>query len=363
MNLRFFVHDVLTMERLGELDPKSFAFNDPVWGYGELKMVHTFSRGNTGRLKRLTRPDEVAIFVKDGQNYLWGGIVDFREYQAPTTSVQINAHHWKSWFYTRLMKDKLIKTAYDKYSMAYDLVDFACAATEKGVPKISRMRTLAGQTGQYTVQPMWTIGQALDSFGQRDGGFEWSIGFRDNSQTGLPELLFELWAVGAERSSRPTLFLDQTKSTNNVKIGQWREDATERRSRVFATGDGEWPDQLVVPDEDPELKSGRILLRESASNYSGVIRAETLFDHARAERVARSLPQQAIPMSHPVDQPDIKTYRAGDRARARISDEWIGDLDISGIRIVDRAVSKEIGSATTATVLLDFSDIKAVTAK
>ena len=54
---------------------------------------------------------------------------------------------------------------------------------------------LSGLVREYTVEPWWSVGYALDTFAQRDGGFEWDVLLRDNAQTGLPELYVELYPV------------------------------------------------------------------------------------------------------------------------------------------------------------------------
>lgn len=356
--LEFHVHEILTHKPIGRLDPSAFAFNEPVWGAGEFNGSVTIPAGkDVTSLKRRTIPDQVELYITQGSTYHWGGIINYRSRKPGTQTLSIKAQHWKAWLYTRIYPGKLVYASRDQYQMAYDLWDFA--ANDVGCPTLFRSSGLSGTLRQFTVEPFKSVGQLLDEFGSRDGGFEWSVSIRLGAQTGLPEPFLELWEQGAERSQRSALFLDQKTTHNNISVGDIAEDATERRPRVWATGDGGWPDQLFVKDEDPELATNTILLREAASNYGGVVLAATLFDHARSDRVARNVPLSTIPVDHPVDQPNIKDYRVGDRARLRINDEW-ENIDLRGVRIVDRAVSKQGGQATIATVLLDLTDVKDV---
>lgn len=353
-DIEFHVHEVLTHEPIGRLDPKNYKFNDPIWGAGALEFEVAIPKGkNVSSLKRRTMPDQVEIFVMDGEHFLWGGILNWRARTPGTKVLKCKAQHWKGWFYTRLVPDRWLREQ-DDWQMVYELWDFA--ANDKGTPALYRGGTDRGIISQFTVEPFWSVGQALDNFGGRDNGFEWSIGFRKGSQTGLPEMFLELWTPGQTRGRPNLLFLDQSESTNRISVGDIEEDATERRPRVWATGEGTYPDQPRTLDEDPELKNDTILLRESVSNHSGVIETPTLFNHARSERLARNIPMTVLPIDHPYNKPHIRDYRSGDRARLRIRDEW-DDIDIPGIRIIDRAVNKAEKGMPIATVQLDLTDV------
>ena len=351
--ISFAVHHVLTGARLGELDPKEFSFNTPLWGGGSAELKLTLSK-NPDVLKRRTTPDGVALYIKEGSQYLWGGPITSRTKTPGKPEITTKAQHWKSWLYTRLIKDKWFRVQ-DQYAMAWELLAFA--TNDYGTPDIVLGSYLSGLVREYTVAPWWSVGYALDTFAQRDGGFEWDVLLRDNSQTGLPELYVELYEAGQERSLRPTLMLDSTDSTNSISVGPIPEDASERRPRVWATGEGQWPEQPVSKDDDPELVSNTILLRETVTNYQSVSTLATLFDHARAERLARNLPQSKVSVTHPSNQPGLTSYRVGDRARFKVKDEWF-DFDHKGVRVVDKSISKSVSEPVQCTVVLDLTDIR-----
>lgn len=353
-DLKFMVHEALTHEPIGQLDPKAYGFNDPVWGGGSLEMTLTIptSKG-VQSLKDRTRPDEVELFVLQDDTFLWGGPINFRSRRPGSKELTVKAQHWKSWFYTRLVPDKWFREV-DEFDMIFELWDFAL--DDYGTPQMIRGTGTSGKIRQFTVDPFWSVGKALDSFGQRDGGFEWSLGFRSGSQTGLPEIFLELWEPGAARGLNSLLFLDVGESQNKIAVGEIPEDATEKRPRVWSTGEGGWPAQPFTKDEDPALKDGGILLREEMIN-SNATEMDTLFDQARAERLKRNNPLSILPVDHPHTRPNVKDYRSGDRARLRIRDEWT-DMDLRGVRIVDRAISKKPGSSTIATVQLDLADVR-----
>lgn len=351
--IKFYVHDVLTGASLGELDPKEYSFNTPLWGGGSAELVNTLTT-NPDVLKRKTTPDGVALYIKEGSQYLWGGPINSRTKTPGKPELKLKAQHWKAWFYTRLVKDKWFRVK-DQYAMAWELI--AYATNDYGTPKVIVGSYTSGLSREFTVEPWWSVGQALDTFGQRDGGFEWDVLLRDNSQTGLPEVYVELYPLGQERSSRPTLMLNSTDSTNRISVGDIPEDASEKRSRVWTTGEGQWPEQPTSKDEDPNLSGNTVLLRETVTNYQSVSTLATLFDHARSERIARSLPQSKVSVTHPIDQPSITSYRVGDRARLRVKDEWF-DFDFKGVRVTDKAISKHLGQPSQSTVVLDLTDIR-----
>lgn len=354
MTFHFKVFGALNNLPRGELDPSAWKFNDPIWkgGSAELTLAIPY---DVASLKRRTEPDAVQLAILEDDKYLWAGPINLRGRASGAGKINIKAQHWKSWLYTRLIPQKWFRTQ-DKFAMAYELIDFA--VNDFGCPKIIHGSTLSGNPAQeFTINPFWSVGQALDSFAQRDDGFEWTINFRSNSITGLLELYLELFQPGEERGYRPTLLLDASDTQNRINLGELKEDATERRPRVFALNDGQWPDVLVVSDTDPALKNGGILLRESSSSYQGVVLAPTLFSQARSERIARTVPMQDLAVDHPVDQPKVSSYRAGDRARLKIKDDW-EDTDIRGVRISDRVVTKTSGKDAIATVMLDLTDIK-----
>lgn len=354
-DFKFHVYEVLSNEPIGRLDPAAWSFNDPVEGAGSMEMTIAIPSGkDVTSLKRKTAPDKVQCLVTLGNRIMFGGPINFRTRTPGSQYLTVKVQHWKAWYYTRLFNTRRIYKG-DERAIARSLMSFAIS--DKGTPRLSWAVKDVGKQRELTVEPWWSVGEAMDKMQARDDCYEWSIGLRFNSQTGLPEQFLELWDQGQSRAAPSLLFLDHTQSTNKIAIGEMPEDATERRPRVWATGDeDEAGKQPVAKDEDPALADGDVLLRESVTSWSGVTNPATLFDHARRERMQRNEPMTTLPVDHPYDQPKVTDYRSGDRARLRIKDAW-DDLDIPGVRIIDRAISKQQGGYPTATVLLDLLDI------
>lgn len=354
--IQFLVAGVLSNEEMGFIEPYDFKFNDPVWGAGsmDLKVSIPRGKGQVEALKRRTQPDLVAVYAVSNGVILAGGPLNYRQRVPGSPTLDLKVQSWKGWTYDRLYTDRVIKTNYDQSQMAIDILNFM--QKEPGTPAVLLPAKLEERKRDFTIEPGWSIGKTLDSFGERDGGFEWTIRSRFGPN-GI-EHYAVLYEHGALRSGRAMLMLDASKSTNKINVGNLTEDASERRARIWGAGEGTYPDIELVKDEDPTLKDGEILLRESYMSWSGVVLAKTLFDHARAERVLRNIPLQTVSVEHPAFQPDIRFYQSGDRARLRITDQWEA-IDLVGARITDRTISRNKTSITTATVALDLTDVRA----
>lgn len=355
---RFFVHDVLTQEPLGELVPTSFAFNNPIYGAGQLECALTLPRNSSAltTIKHQTRPDRVALYVVDNGVYLWGGPVNYRDpYGADLT---LKAQHWKAWFYDLFWPFPNRGTIDDEFRLFLGLLNEMIHQRPHGMPALVLPRHRSGVSRRFTIQQGWSYGQAFDNLSSRDGGTEWSIGFRTSSQTGWPELLFEVWKQGQVRSGgRVNIEFDENDTTNRVEVSHIPEDATQRRSRVWAAGDGQ--PATFAKDDDPFLRRGGQLLRESWTTWSGVTRKSTLASHARRERRLSMETITELKAELPGNNPDLHTYRPGDRARVRINDGWTS-INKIGVRITDRAVSQSQGEDLKALLVLDMLDVKAV---
>jgi hypothetical protein len=366
MALKFNVHDVLTDKYLGSIDPVSYSFNDPINGNGQFTGAVTIPHdpGPVATLKARTLPDAVALYILDGNTYIWGGIINYRDRKPGVNVLNIQAQHWRAWYFDRLISAKAgyFYSNQDWWTIARSLMNLA--QTEgggpAGCPSISYDTTAVfGTSGDLTMTPGMSIGSAMDDIANRDNGFEWSVAFRNNTQTGLPQRFLELWVKGQTRSGVKLLSLDANQSTNRVMFGQWAESAVNRRSRVWAVGAGQPPDQPVAPDTDPDTAAGKTLLRETWETRQGVVNTSTLFAYARWRRIKLENPYAVVPVEIPFGVPPIASYRSGDRVRVRIEDSW-DDLDIPGVRLTNRTVHMQQGQAPSVTLEIDFNDISEV---
>lgn len=351
-------------EDLGTLDPDSFEFNGPVWGAGAANMslpIHG-KRDEAQALKARTTPDGVEVYISEDGTYVWCGWIEYRSRVPNSPKLEVRMSSWKAWFYTRLVDATALfyPDTWDEYDIVRNLLSRAAGTSDnaKGSPRFKITSEKSGIKRQLTVQPWTSYGDVLDSLASRDGGFEWDVVAKPATDYDGPELWVELYRQGDRRNPFQLLMLDSSQSTNQIAVGAISEDATQRASRVWATGAGTAGlDQVWSYDEDPELNSGLTLLREVKDDYSSVTRKATLYDHARAGRALRKAPMNSINVDLQYDKVDIRTYGAGDRARFRLSDNW-ESIDIDGARIVDRAVRKTEDGVLMVTVVLDLLDVR-----
>lgn len=354
--IEFLVYGVLNNQPMGRLEPADFSFNDPVWGAGSIDLKISLPRGRdkVSSLKLRTEPDQVAIYAVVNGRILQGGPCNYRQRVPGSSTISVKVQSWKGWTYNRVYTERVIAKNRDQSQMAIDILKFM--QSTPGTPRVTLPAPLTEKKREFTIEPGWSVGKTLDSFGQRDEGFEWDIRTRYDSNGNLEHYAM-LYEHGALRSGRAMLLLDQSQSRNRINVGNLTEDATERRSRIWGAGEGTYPDIELAVDEDPNLPEGNVLLREEYMSWTGVVKADTLFDHARAERVLRNIPIQSVPVEHPAFQPSILDYAPGDRARLVLADSW-GTLDLPGVRITDRTVSKTRDEIEIATVSLDLTDVR-----
>ncbi len=367
-NLRFYVHNVLTDVPLGELYPTDYSFNDPVRDNGQFtcQVAIPRDRGSVASLRARTQGDNVAIYVLDDMNYIWGGIINFRSQTPGVNSLTVTAQSWRAWFYDKIVSNStIIYSQTDMANIANDLITkYACLGAsgpggKSGCPWFVATSPVFGRLADLTVPAGRTVGQAMDDMANRDDGFEWSIAFRPNQYTGYPEKYLEMWKQGQTRSGYRLLSLDSSQSTNRVKFGTWVESAINRKSSVWAIGAGVATDQPQAVDTDPAVTANNALLRETWDVRSGVVVPATLFQYARRTRILLSNPQQIIPVDIPFAAHPLSSYRTGDRARVVIKDSW-SNIDQTGVRIINRTVHKSANGAPSVTLELDFNDISDV---
>lgn len=363
-DLRFYVNDILTHENVGRLFPREYSFGEPLAGIGEARLSITMpSQVSRNSLLYRLIPNRFELEITDGDPLrggavIWAGFIHGRVPNPEKMTVDFDATHWKGWFYRRLIPPKTWtnnKLTGDQYTIAYTMVDWACAHV--AAHKVVRGTAVSGKTRELTVNPWWSVGEALDNIGKRDGGFEWSLSFRRGGTNGLTESMFELWKIGQARSSSPLLYIDNTRTTNKARVGVLQEDGSIQATRVFATSDGD--DPVYSSDEDPTLSKASIILLEDSTTYQDNRNKTLLFDYARAERLSRNNPYSTVAVTIPEDAIRIGSYRTGDRARLRVRDDW-RDIDVVGIRITNRSINKTDGSPMTVTVELDMTDVQNV---
>lgn len=372
-DFQFVICPVLGSTPIGDLELTDVQWNDPVYGPGAgftAKAAITKTQPRD-KLYELTEPDTVALYVKDSVNgtYLFGGPVVARPWDRESRKLVISAQSWKAWTYHKLCgmnrgTNPVSNRAFtylntDQLAIARSLLS-AVLAGEPGCPVINIGTELSGilRDLNFNAWDQKYLGAQIDSMANRDNGFEWTIEVRPASN-GNPAL----WFVPAFPSrgglnNRLLLLHEEAQGGNILALPDPEESAGERRSRVWTTGPGQPPAQMVAYDEDPALTNGFLLLRETVRSYNnGITKIETLADHARTERVYRASTLQQVVLEVGLRDPDFRIYNSGDKVGLRVTDEWLR-WDFSSVRILDRAVKiNRTDKPDIAALMIDLNDV------
>jgi hypothetical protein len=382
INYRYIFHHAITNVYLGEFILKDVKFNSPLLGAGgQFSGIIPINQNQPASVvKPATELDDVAVYViyKDPdtgvETFLWGGPIIARLWKSKTLEVSITAVEWKSWFYTRMFAPaitapfadrKLIYTATDQLVIARALL--AEAVNLPGTPTLVIGTETSTRTRDLSVigSKFRQIGDWVDSMAFRTDGFDWTINIRKSAVSRSPELVAGLYypEKGAINNALTLDYvgnvLDRTQDGRGTiqDIGDWPEDVSQRRTRIWATGDGTPPDQPLAMDDDPGIDTDEVLLRETQINLSGVVKPSTLSEHAQAERKVLGVTTESIEVGVKTSAIKPTSVNTGDRINLKVQDEWL-DIDMASVRIVDRAIEPHGSDGEQITLTLDLSDFE-----
>jgi hypothetical protein len=373
MTFRYVVAPVLGGAPIGELELSNVKFNDPVAGKGgsfegQAEITNTQT---VDALRGLTEPDQVALYVKDDSNdtYYFGGPVFARPWSRSSRRLTVQAQSWKSWFYQKLLTMNMATnpvtdttfsfTSVDQFIIARSLL--TTALTDNGTPDIAMGPELSGvlRDLNFHGSDFKYLGDQIDSMANRDDGFEWYVAIVPDVN-GYPSLRFiPAFPIRGGLNSQVLIIHQQRDGGNVLALGDPEESAADRRARVWATGSGQPPDQLVAFDSDPGLTGGFLLLRETVQNYNSIVKITTLADHARAARIYYEDTLQQVTVNVSLINPDYTLYQSGDKVSMIVEDDWI-NWDFDSVRIVDRqfkvAGSGDNPAPDSVDLLIDLND-------
>lgn len=346
---RYTTYSIMSERQLAS----SLVMNDPQWtevvngnaGFsGAVTVPDRLERDRVFALRAALEPREAALYVQDeAGNYVFGGPIIQRKWSPEKRQIEVSAVHWRSWFYSVMLTpaqdgsgDILYSwTAQDQTSIAADLFEYALigGATDGRPPFAGADCPATGKTRDLSVKGLdfKYVGDLLDSVGSRDGGFEWGVTI-DRGLNGTP--VIRPYTAFPQEGGLVTGLMFSTGS-NILEYSEIVEDASGERTRVWSVGDGE-----PVPyayDQDSAIGAGAALLAERSDNYSRVVRVDTLASHSRAMREYLSSPFNLYTFSTHLNAPPVGSYRAGDRGRLILKDDWY-NLDLPAVRIIQKTV-------------------------
>jgi hypothetical protein len=318
-------------------------------------------------IKVATEPDESAIFIRNTatNNWDWCGVVTEQEWDRSKNTIVVTAVEFRSWPYQVFLGPKLDLTgdnAYgwagvDQLTIARDIITYATTGgITDGRPQIAIGDEVSGKVRDLNIKGLdfKYAGELLDTISTRDGGFEWYLEPRTSAVDGLPELVLRLYFPQRGGIIDGLLFKSTDSGGNLVVDGSIKKSSTERRTRIWTVGSTETSPFAV--DSDPAIPSGYTLLRERLTNYSTVTNRTTLASHARAERLFRSPKLNLLTVKVTETNPDVSTYRTGDRGRLILKDRMY-DLDLPSVRIISREITPASGAGVVK-LTLDLNDFE-----
>lgn len=371
---QFRLGDIFTGRVLDTIQPSSWSWTDPLTG--QAAGTFTFGLPRDQRQVDLLGDligvgDRVQLGVWDtvAGRYLFGGPVPKPAVWNPTDgTLTISPTDWRAYFYSLVFRpnadgsqNDYIQANIEQAQAMRDVI--AAGLATYGVPSFAVDDIDdTGVMRQVTFRQFDGIGASLDDLAARERGIEWwtSIDAGPNGEM-LPRVRFA-WP---ERSTRAQNLVvaaamrieDRGYAGNNVAEQVAWPEQPNPQTRVFALGEGQPPDQVWASDEDPTLGDGvsGTLLRETvAGPFTGVVDADTAFEHAFAQREAlnASAPVDVILRTDRADL-DPATYDVGDRVDLLVSDLW-QSREIDDARIISRVLAGGRNQSFLATLTIDL---------
>lgn len=362
---RFKVYTNLGSVYKGSLELHDVSFNDPVTGNASLGAAAYLTESQTAAdLKAIITPDNW-ITVEHGTSVLFGGPFVARKWSSENKVLSFAAVHWRQWLYQLFLRVNLTTfaevsytwTAKDQLQIFRELIQKAVVG--QSTPLITYDASLSGVTRNLTVSgsEFKYVAELIDTMSSRDGGFEWGVEIVRDSLTNLLKLKPTPYFPQRGGQKALVVLKDTPNGGNLLSTPDYEESFADRRTRVWATGEGQPPDQPITYDEDPDLATKSTLLTETVSNWSGVTNRTTLTGHARSERSFRAVPVQEVKVEVGLTDPEFTTYSSGDRVRVILEDEWLS-VDYPSVRILDREFSlNREDAADTVALTIDLNDI------
>lgn len=352
----------------------SLNLREPVWTEAvnagstlTAKITVSDDPSRISRIKEGTAPDNAAIYVSPGQGRIsWGGVVKKRVWNSDNNEYAITAVEWRSWLYQLILGPKpdltgtnvYSWTATDQLEIARDIITYAIGDQEvDGIPPITMGTELSGILRNFVIlgTSFGTVGGYLDQLSGQDSGFEWDLECQIGDD-GLPELRFVTYFP--ERGGELTSLLFKQGSTI-LSVSELEESTESRATRVWAIGEGPNAESLpYAQDTDPDVETGFLLRTDKMTSYQGVYSRTTLASYARAERAFLGSDLNLITFTVLLSNPPYLDYQKGDRCRVIIRDR-VTDIDVSGVRILERQISPDAGSGL-ARITVNLNDFVAL---
>lgn len=361
---RYELWDILTRQYLGSLPLGDVQWNRPLEEAGKLTATlrpGTRLDGDTrAEWASLIQFDRAWLFCRYGRRIPWAGQLMSGPWRSGDGAMSIGAVESRGWLdeiHLCVGRDSWGVDDTDQLQIVRQAI--GVANRRAGTPDIRLDAATSGvrRSARVEGQAFKPIAEFVNELAGRERGFDWTIGARESPQDGKPELhlvqRYPEWDLGAA----PRVHLVSAPQVSTVHgAPDLPRDASDRRTVVYASGEGQSPDQAIAVDIDPLVHQERVLRRETITNHSGVADVAVLDEHAHTERLTRSRASGTLQVDVPADDPDFTTYDTGSRVRLTVQDEF-SDVTHPAVRVLERTMRCDRRDGPdTVTLTLDLAD-------
>lgn len=377
--MKFYVVETLTGKIRGRLHPYSWTLSDPLREVGTGTLTIAKPQVNS-ELRELVWPrhsdglgrtgDRWVAAEDDTGAFVWCGPILTRPMRSEA-GVTIRLADWRTWFYRAPLRpnlgDYIVKDR-DQITIAKDLLTRSLTDNTgyhlppPVVPPPIKVVTppASGVLRDRTLRQLdRTTGDLLDDIVDSARGIEW---WTYCTRSLDDPTVLELWVTTAypertKRTAGPVRVEWQLGKGGNVAEEPSWPDTGETITRMWATGDGEPPDQVYSRSEDTDAT---VLWEGLIGPLDGVKRSRQAYSQAFAERVRAGGYAANAEFVLSAKRLPFNDVAPGDRARVVYDDGWEA-YDVPAARIVERVMSGGVGVADLHRLVIDLSDVVELT--
>ena len=338
VNYLYLVADLASGAILDELPLSGVSFdkrlNDTGSLRGQLRLDDPGIRDL--KLRALTEPGRIAVYVEREGVLLWGGIIWTTRYTAANATLEIGASDFLSYFEHRRILDYPISTTdvvtytnMDQLSIAASLIDLAQSHPGGELDMEVRGPQLSGvnRTVSYAAGELKPVTDALRDLANAEGGFDLAV----DVEYGLDGRPKRFMRFGYPRLGQPGSPHVWEYGANLVDFS-WPRDAASMATRVFAQGTSDGSSPLLRYAEDTAAYAEGWVLLEDASSQLDTKDAALILAQARGDLAARRRPVVLPELTVRADlDPTVGSYAVGDDVRIVIDDPYFanGHIDVT----------------------------------
>ena len=317
----YYFADLRTNAILAELPLTRVNFDSQLNAIGGFK--GSLPLGDAGVLKLdpigSTQTERTAIYVDRDGTIVWGGILWTRVYNSSTHALDLGGSEFLSYFQRRNVNAVFDANNIDQMDLARQVATYVASVTggDIGITASSgtspQMRTL-----HYDPWDLKNAYSILSETSALEFGYDFAVDVQ--YVAGVPTKTLTLSYPRRGRNWLATGHLFEYPG--NIQSYVWTEDGTQGANKVYVTGSGSGPNQLISTAADTSLIDAGYPLLEAVIPSKSIDNQYYLDSQARAHLTALANPVVIPEITVRGDlDPIFGSYSVGDDGRIRITDE------------------------------------------